>query len=188
MASLEKLFNQLDDTKSRHKIDVNEVNEAIAKALAPIYADRGDIKRDLEALESSSEYGSDQYGEIYIWVRMESDIDERERPFFSDWLQENHCVHVDWDNGAMYSYCGECIVINDDGDVFDASKCIVEASEYKARLLNQDLYESEALNEDDDDARRNALIEAYMERTGCFPNVLSHDRHGNIFPVDTRKK
>ena len=36
-----------------------------------------------------------------------------------------------------------------------------------------------------DEVKRNELIEAYMEKTGCFPGVLSDDDHGNLFLVNT---
>ena len=38
-----------------------------------------------------------------------------------------------------------------------------------------------------DTAKRNRLIEEYMEKTGCYPGVFSSDRHGNVFAVNTKE-
>jgi hypothetical protein len=37
-------------------------------------------------------------------------------------------------------------------------------------------------------AKRNRLIKAHMEKTGCFPGVFRADDHGNVFPVNTQEK
>lgn len=40
--------------------------------------------------------------------------------------------------------------------------------------------------EDVDVIKRNALIEAYMERSGYFPGVFRVDQRGNVSLVDTK--
>ena len=53
------------------------------------------------------------------------------------------------------------------------SKCIIEESSYT----------------DDDgevnETKRNALIEAYMDKSGFFPGVFRTDSHGNVFAIKT---
>lgn len=137
------------------------------------------LTKALQSLESSNEYGNDETG-IYSWVRFDLSgyaecMDELE-----DYLCD-HCAYPDVKNDVLLSYQGGSIVINDGygrdkGDVYDtdAAERIVKKSDYQ----NEDTGEL-------DIAKRNELIEAYMERTGCYPGVFRCDDHGNVYPINT---
>jgi hypothetical protein len=61
-----------------------------------------------------------------------------------------------------------------DNGVYLADKCIINESEYK--------------NDGEvDETKRNALIEAYMEKMGYFPGVFRRDRDGSVYSVKTLK-
>jgi len=83
------------------------------------------------------------------------------------------CVDADFGNDCITTSIGPCIVIDNDGGVYDqdAAKVIVKKTDYET------------------DEERNALIEAWMEKSGYFPSVVRCDYYGNpLGYVSTKEK
>lgn len=139
---------------------------------------KSEINKAFASLDRSNEYCYDKHGEIQHWVyaiELLNSIPETAKEFFEEYIGDNHCAYIDWDNRSIYYLNHGDIIINDEGDVLD--------SDSGKWIIKRDDYRDDDGNEDE--SKRNQLIEAYMERTGCYPGVFSVDRHGNIFPVST---
>jgi hypothetical protein len=133
------------------------------------------LAAEFSRLEDSKELGADECG-IYAWIRFDAsdyiDTDsELEKTTFQSYLQENHSYSIDYMHDALQVYLGPCIVVNEDGDVLDqdSGKWIIGHQDYET------------------ESERNALIEAWMEKTDYFPSVVREDRHCNIFYVNTKE-
>lgn len=191
--TLEKLFKQLDDVESESAAKANIVRMAIQVELTRAWDDCKAIQDAMAKLESFEgvEYMGMHDG-IYAWVRCYelSDVPEREREFFEEYLSGRGFTG-DFENDCISSYLGDDnYQIQDDtqrdNGVWQGNKIVIEESEYCARLMNEDLDDCDRLDESDDDLRRNALIEAHMQKSGYFPGTFRVDTHGNVEAVDTR--
>jgi hypothetical protein len=134
------------------------------------------IRDAVTKLESSQDFIWDKYGEISSYLRFYELSDFVEcRSYFETYMYDSHFVNVDWENDCLTYNQGFNIVINEDGDVYDqdGDKFFLNKNDYKNDSGELDV------------TKRNALIEEYMQKTGCFPTVFSSDRHGNIFVVNT---
>ena len=145
-----------------------------AKAFKLFSADK-ELKAALAAVEfnSKQQFGLDENGDLYAWARYVPKQEYRDNKAILSLLEDyidNEGYRFDIKNDALINFQGECITINEDGDVFDASKCIIERSDYST------------------EAERNALIEAHMEQTGCYPGVFKVSRYGNVQLVNTQPK
>ncbi len=166
--------------------------EEISTLLHAIWDDCGPLNKAIAALENAAKptwLGTDDEGWPAGYIDLPIDVPKREREFLSEWLID-YCCYLD-DDRIVMTY-GPSIIIEREGDVYDqdSHKRIVTSGEYKARMLNSEAGccdDEPEYDEVDDDIRRNALIEAYMEKNGYFPGVYRIDHHGNIFPVDTRR-
>lgn len=127
-------------------------------------------------LEESREYTWDGE-EIARWIRFDASDFQDCGEYFRAYMRDVHCTDVHFEHDALTMRVGPSIVIDDDGDVYDqdSGKFIVSKSDYTA-------------DGEKDYVKRNALIEAYMERTGYFPGVFESDRHGNMSKIDTKSK
>ena len=158
--------------------DAAEIEMQLQAAWNEVFEKSQVIQDAISKLESSHDFTFDRWGEIAAYIRFNDLSDFREcRDYFETYMRDSHFVSIDWDNDCLlYSQGSENITIQDDtrhdnGVWFD-HKLIIEESEYK----------------DDgevDETKRNALIEAYMERTGYFPGVFRVDSYGNVFLVNT---
>ena len=132
-----------------------------------------------EKQDDGQRYQFNAFGEIEYWHRFyELSQFEDCKEYLESWLSDRTgFFYIDWQNDCLLIPQGGCFVINDDGDVYDSDshKVIVDASDYTV--------DGEA-----DIAKRNALIEAYMEKTGYYPGVFKADYYGNVFPVNTQAK
>jgi hypothetical protein len=185
MSDLNKLFSQLDAVEKSLKVSKAEIDAKIQTALNAVYADWSLLQRMLEHLESGTGvvYQGNECGDIEAHLSMEEldEISERERPYFDEYLTHKSCGYVNWDDKTLYICLGsEEITIQDDtrhdNGVWQNHKCIIDESEYKS---------------DDgeiDEEKRNELIEAHMEKSGCFPGVFHVTQHGDIFPISTQPK
>lgn len=178
---IEKLISKLNEVKAEAQAKRSELESKVQAELDKVWNADKALQSDLTRLESSGEYGSDDGG-IYQWIRSSVEFPAEEfRSYFEAYLSD-HCVHVDFEHEAFKAYVGGAIVINEEGDVYsaddgiNADSWIVERHQYTDE-------EGEA-----DESKRNALIEAWMDKRGYFPGVFSMDRYGNVFPVDTRSE
>ena len=176
--STEKLFSDLEAIAEDSAAAAAPVREAIAAALAATWDDWGPLKTALKALDVSTEYGSDEYGDVYRWARFyeASKMPKREREYFKAYLSDRDCVGVDFENDALMSYCGPCLIVKDGRDR-DAG--VYDTDSHKGPVIDAD---SCKILGDWDDDKAAAEIEAYMEKTGCFSDVLRADYHGGLAP------
>lgn len=133
-----------------------------------------DLQSAITALESSREWGNGEVG-IYRYVPFYGVDDYAEcREFLEAYLADQG-IHIEGE--SLVASEGPSFIINDEGDVYDQDSCkvIIERADY---LTDEG---------EEDEAKRNALIEAYMEETGFFPGVFRSDGYGNVFLVDTIK-
>lgn len=180
--NLSKFENQIKKLSSENSARETEVRAAALAYMAEALKIRDtELKALVASLEASRDLAADDEFP-YQWVRFTpSDFintgSELQRDLFRDYMAETYGVSgVDFENDCLMLCIGECIVINEDGDIFDSTKCIIHRSDY-------------SLDDGDGDAdftKRNKLIEAHMEKTGFFPSVIRQDRHGNVFYVDTQ--
>lgn len=167
---IEALNKKLESLNSKHFHNELMIKGELRAEYVKVFAKDRAITKALDNLDSASMYDTDSNGEIIRWFRFNGldDIPENAREYFEEYVQDVACAYVNWNDFTLYTYEGDSIVINDDGDVFECNKLIIDAKAYE------------------DEAERNALIEAHMERTGYYPGVFRQDNHGNIFLVSTR--
>lgn len=166
--SIELLHEMIKQAKNRAAKELGKYKNRLQELYNKQFDDWKELQDALKALEASEKYGTNEYGEIYAWVRFDEEVSEDEKEYLDTYVQE-HGFSIDFKNEALMSFQGECIGIDEDGDVFDGRKCIIERREYKT------------------DDERNELIEKYMERTGCFPGVFEISRYGDVRLVRTQK-
>jgi hypothetical protein len=170
--TIKALMAKLERTERDAYQAIKPIKQALQNEWDKVFSVDKALKRDLDALERSNDYGSDEGGEIYRWVHADLERYAECKDCLDTYLEQEYFTRIDWKNGALMTDEGPSLVIDDDGDVYDqySRKTIIKAGEYK-----------------DDDELRNELIEQWMEKNGYFPGVFRWDRHGNIFHVDTRR-
>lgn len=133
------------------------------------------LKAEFSKLENSKNltWIDDEFP--YQWIRFDAsdfiDTDSMlERHAFASYVQE-YGYTMDFGHNALMSCIGPVILINDEGDILDqdSGKWFIKKSDYE------------------NETERNKLIEEYMEKTGCFPAVISCDRYNNAFYVNTKE-
>jgi hypothetical protein len=170
MTRINELFEAIGMVETQRATEIRELQKELEVCLRQVWDRDEKLAKELARLEDSNQYGSNENG-IYRWIRASlPEIAEREREYFENWLAATTCAYIDWENDAIYTYEGDAIVINEDGDVFMEHKLIIRRKEYES------------------DAERNKLIEAYMEKTGYFPGVFRMTQYGDIWPVNTQEK
>jgi hypothetical protein len=136
------------------------------------------LKTALSALECSTQLTSvphDEYYHRFVRVDLSKVVDLQDadaKNALEEYL-EDHSTCVDFEHSALTTCEGPSLIIDDEGDVYDqdSSKIAVKNTEYE------------------NTTERNALIEAWMERTGYYPSVIKVDRYGEpIGYVNTASK
>ena len=160
--------------------DASEIETQLQAEWNKVFADMTVLKDAVAKLESSNEYGFDEDGEIVSWIAFDTSPFKGCEAYLVEYLRFNHCVEIDFFNNTLQTSHGDCIVIQDDtrrdNAVYLGYEVIIQELEY--------------LDEDGkvDEVKRNALIEAYMEKMGGFSGVFRTDSYGNVFPVSTLAK
>lgn len=164
----------------KHNIDRSIIESKIQDECDKIFNDSFKLAKVIDNAQSASEFQYNEHGEIESWFRFHELTEYSEFKIeFENWLQDNHCMGVDWVNDCLLYRQGESLIIHDDSrykrdnGVWLNQKCVIEESEYRD--------ESGEVDEN----KRNYLIEKYMEKTGYFPGVFRVDQHGNVFHVNT---
>jgi hypothetical protein len=181
---IEALQKRLDVEHSIRIESENMLRNQIQELYNEIFKADKKLQRDIKALDSSKEYGTGE-NDYYRWVRLkhfepkykasdESNEAEMYRDCLRSYLGEFHCADIDFKNDALTASIGGCIIINDDGDVFNcddvhSGKVIIDSDDYKT------------------EAERNRLIEDWMEKNGYFPGVFRQTNYGDLYHVDTRR-
>ena len=160
---------------------VNEYKKRLLGYWTKIFDNDKQLQKDIINAQNASEYQGGEDG-IYSWYRVKTNLKDYEqcKEYIEEYVSENSCLRIDWENQCFMNWLGDDnIIIQDDtrrnNGVWQGQKCIIPESEYK----NDD---GEVNTE-----KRNELIEAYMEKSGYFPGVFRVDYHGNIFHVKTTK-
>ncbi len=109
---------------------------------------------------------------IYQWISFDVSEYSNCLDYLKAYLDETYCIRIGEHNDSLELDVGPSLTINHRGDVFDedSGKFAINAHDYK------------------NVSERNALIEAYMEKTGHFPGVYSVDSYSNVTTADTQKK
>jgi hypothetical protein len=170
--TIEKLNKKLQSISA----DVSEVESQLQKEWNKVFKEMPELNNAIEALQVSKDFIWNKYDEIAQWIRFDLSDFQDIKKYFTEYMQENHLVTVEWDSDALSYSQGPSIVINEDGDVLDqeGNKWFISKNDYRD--------DDGELNE----AKRNELIEQYMEKSGYFPGVFRSDRYGNIFNVNTK--
>lgn len=165
---IQTLTKQLAALKERNSKQVSKIETALQAEYNARFKVDKNLKDAVKRLEASNEYGENECG-IYSWIRFDVSDYAECLDQLESFLSEN-CYRLDAEHDALMYDQGGCIVVNDDGDVYDqdSGKFIIDAKEYGG-----------------DTGKRNVLIEAWMHSSGYFPGVFSSDRHGNVFPINT---
>ena len=174
--SIEKLIKQRADLVKNSIEAKSALQSEIQAKLDKIFDKSKELKEALKELDASTEYSANEY-DICRWVRFE--VPESMQEFtveLNTYLQDNHCASLDLKNDALMASCGECIIVNDEGDVFLDQKLIIDS-----KLCKDD--EGEYSIE-----KRNKLIEEYMEKTGFFPDVLLQSERGDLSLINTKER
>ena len=167
--NINKLYDRIQTAKATSQKVVASAEEKLQVALNRVFELDADLNETIQQMDNSSDYMSDEYGEISTWLRFEIPKHyEKYTEQLEHWIQETYCYHYDKQYDALTSFQGECIIVNDEGDIFLGHKCIINNDDYRGRQEGC------------------ALIEEYMEKEGYFPPVLHQDRYGNLSVVDTR--
>jgi len=176
---LQALLAKISRAEIESKLNVECIRNDFDRELWKKFDASKKLQKDIEALNNSTEYGSDEIG-IYQWIRMSYTLpdelqndteghDSLDRYMAEQWL------HYDRDSNALFLYQGETIVINKDGDIF-----LVDQPGSGEVIIGHDEYK--------DEEKRNKLIEKWMEDQGYFPGVFTEDNYGNVFHVKTQIK
>jgi hypothetical protein len=177
-----ELRAKLDDVKKLTQQQTDSIAQELQKEYNKVFDDSKDLTKAIANADNSSMYQQGNYGEIESWFRYSKLADYADcREYFETWLSDRSCMRVDWDNDCLIVGHGDDnIIIQDehgrDNGVWQGSKLIISESEYK--------------NDDGEvnEAKRNALIEAHMEKTGYFPGVFRLTYHGDVYLVQTKSK
>lgn len=177
-----EIKSQIDSVQANSRIQTHDL-EVKALNLFSEMLDKSPLKSEalkkmLVAVENSPELTNLLNDDWYAqFARVDFSLlidtkDKFQRELLQNYLESNHHMGVDFDNDCLTLSIGPAIIINDQGDVLDqeTGKWIIKKSDY---IDEADLY---------------AQIEAYMEKTGCFPSVVEADYYGNPTYVNTNVK
>lgn len=174
MQTLKNIEAKLAETKAENANTIEELKDIARQVFARKMKRKANAKiidEMVKALDDSKELtgvGYDEYYHRYARADVTKLINtesELEQELLEEYLQDVHCIYVDYQNDCITTSEGPCILINHDGDVLDqdSGKWFISKKDYET------------------EEERNKLIEAYMEKTGCFPSVIEVDYHGNAF-------
>jgi hypothetical protein len=163
--TIEKLTAKLERVRAESSARITKLKEELDAAWKRVFERDKALEAAMTSLEERrAEYGCDEGG-YYVWARFEADSDYPVQTLDS-YLSESS-YRYDHANHALMMYLGGCLVVLD-GGVYDtdSDKWVIGVGEYGY-----------------DENKRDALIEAWMERAGYFPDVLLQDVHGNVSPL-----
>lgn len=132
------------------------------------------LQADLLAVQSSKDLTCTTHDEwLSQWIRCNCELpkDVGAREALVAYLDERY-IQVDFENDCFTYSIGPCILINDDGSVYDqdSGKFIFKTGAYES-------------NED-----RDAGIEAWMTKHGYFPSVVLATIHNDYMYIDTKPR
>lgn len=179
---IRELQTKLEAAESNAKLTANTLRQQLQSEYDKVFDDSKELTKVISNAESASEYQLGEYGEVESWYRWHGLSDFLDcREYFETWLSSNYCMRVDWQNELLIvSHGDDNIMIQDDtrqdNGVWQSGKLIIKEESYRD--------EDGEIDED----KRNALIEAHMERTGHFPGVFRVTQYGDVFFINTKKQ
>lgn len=178
--TIERLSKELDNFNQDYSSQRTKIKDKLQVAYNKLFENDKALEKALTDFESATEYDADEHG-IYRYFRYNGldDIPEDAREYLQNYL-DDMCITIDFENSCFMSYEGDSFIIQDD------SRSKRDNGVWFNH--NQVIEETEYTNEDNevDESKRNALIEAYMEKTGYYPGVFRIDYHGNVSFVNTK--
>jgi hypothetical protein len=157
-----------------------EVAAAIAEHKAKSFDTHPMLHAAIAALESSTQWQWNKYGEIerYAHIACLADFEDC-KDALEEYLQDSSCVYVDWENNVLTASEGDVILITNNPDdrkghrgVWQERELIIPESKY-------------TLDGEVNVRVRNRLIENHMTASGYFPGVFTSDYYSNVTAVDT---
>ena len=167
---IKQLAKQLQIQKDLMNNKINDIKEKLQKELDAIWKNDSNIKEAIKKLEQSTDFGADECNEIYTWTRFELEPYKKYQEYFENFLMEYYGAYAKFEHDALILFQGECIIINEEGDIFLDDKRIIDAKDYS------------------NETERNELIEKYMNDSGYFPSVLYQGHYGDLSLVNTQNK
>jgi hypothetical protein len=177
----------LNEKIAANRGNIAEIESELQKEWNKVFNDSTKLRDAISAVEMSNDYTFNRHGELCQFTHFYDLADFKDcREFLDNWLSDS-CVYADWENDALTMGVGDWIQINDSysrrdgrGDVY-----LMDMSGRHKQILSASDWIDEDTREEDEE-KRNALIETWMEKEGTFPGVFRVDYHGNVFPVNTK--
>jgi len=172
---IEALQDQIDAVNAKRNNEalplVQQLNSAFDRAFGASELIQGIIK----GVETSTDYAMSEYGELTRWVKIDvkqlkeeclNDIDR-----LKDYLLADHAVFLNEEEEYAEILVGDYIAIQEDyGDVF-----YCELGECRPIAQRQEYNSSEELK---------AIIQTFMDSSGCYPIVVRVGRYGDVRIID----
>jgi len=168
---INSLYKELYNIKAQNRQEEMKLESVIQSEFNILFSQDKELQKALEDVQASSNYGIDESGTVYQWIRFKANIDYNFH-FLNNYLQENYYSEYLSRDECIKHLIGPIdqeIVINDSGDVFCERSCIINKEDYSSI------------------SDRNAQIESWMQEKGYYPGVFQQDRDGNISIVNTNK-
>jgi hypothetical protein len=180
---IDKLKQQLNEMESRHNNEQQDLRGQIQTALNALFDDDSELQKAIADVQLTNKYCTNEHGEICQWLGFRTAKYIGDLPYLAAYLQEHHFIDLDADNDSILYPLGPQIIVNDEGDVYDedSGKWIITEKDYAISMDDDPTGEMEK-------AKRNQLIELWMEKNGYFPGVYFVDRYGNVSPINTQAK
>lgn len=151
-----------------------ELDDEKARVLFPALDGWGELQSAIRAVETSTEYYFNEFGEVNRYVELDMhllphDYKEALRVYLDE--KTEGVVFPNFGQNVLDTTEGDCILVQlehgrDDG-VYYENKCILNPSDFESET---DLY---------------ASIETWMEKNGVFPPVLQVSQGGNLSLINT---
>lgn len=170
---IESLLDQLDSLKA----DVVGIKGRLQREYDKVFEKDERLAKAISALYESDSFRFNSYGEVEAYHEWYDLVDYKDcREYLESYLH-NEGIGVDFDADLLINRLSdEELIIQDDtgrdNGVWQSGKRVIDEKDY----LDDDGHV--------DEAKRNALIEAHMERTGFFPGVFRFGRL-QLFAVNT---
>lgn len=180
--SLDQLFERRESLDTDRHNALGVVDDDIYALLETQWNDWLRLEDAVARLESKPDgYQFDRSGDIEAWIRFDaSDVAERERPYFSDYMSES-CIQVEFEQDCLTRSEGLSIVIQEPERRRSNVPYVYDQDTRKEVPLD----DFTDVDGDIDEELLAHLLELYMVSTGCFPGIFYADLHGNVSLFET---
>lgn len=174
---IETLEKMIERAELEHSANLTKYKDRLFIQWQKIFENDSQLMKDLRNAENASLYEANEDGlySLYRAISLENYIECKE---YLEQFVSDYGLSVNWKDSCLMNYLGDDnIMIQDDtrrdNGVWQGHKLIIEESEY---IENNEV----------DENKRNALIEAHMEKTGNFPGVFRITQYGDVTFVKTK--